>query len=242
MKIQGKTALVTGSTKGVGAEIAISLATKGADIILNARHRNKSMEEKIESYGVKCHFIPADVASSEEVDELIDKLISENITPDILINNAGINLDKLFMNMTEEEFYKVINVNLMGTFRVTQPIFKKMLKNKNGVIINISSIVGEHGNIGQANYAASKAGIIGMTKVIAREGACRSVRCNAIIPGMIDSLMTRKLSEKNKKQILNQIPLGYIGYPNYVAQAVNYAIENDYVTGQTLVVDGGMSI
>ena len=160
----------------------------------------------------------------------------------ILVNNAGVNRDKLLLGMKPEDFHAVLSTDLMGPMMLTQALFKPMVKQRGGVIINMASVVGLHGNAGQANYAAAKAGLVGFTKTVAREGAMRGIRVNAIAPGMVDSAMTQALSDKVKDQILTEIPLHRLGQPDEIAQTARFLVENDYVTGQTIVVDGGMTM
>lgn len=242
MDLKDKTVLVTGSSRGIGAAIARKFAQNGANIVLNARHEPTEMIEEIKAYGVECTFIKADISDSKDVKAMIKALDENDLQIDVLVNNAGINRDKLVIGMKEKDFDEVINTNLTGTFRVSQPIFRKMLKRHFGVIINMASIVGEHGNIGQANYAASKAGIIGLTKSLAQEGSLRNVRCNAIAPGMIESDMTKAIGEKRQKEIKEQIPLKRLGTPEEVAECAVFLAQNDYVTGQVINVDGGMAM
>lgn len=244
MELTDKVVFISGSTRGIGAATALEFAKAGSRLILNGRQDDlpKAFKERLDLLGTEYHYLKGDIANEESVSELAAAAwqIYEKI--DILINNAGITNDKLMMGMKTSDFDQVINVNLRGTFMLTQPIFKKMLKKRAGCIINLASIVGLHGNTGQANYAASKAGIIGLTKSIAQEGARRGIRCNAIAPGMITSDMTEKLSERVKEQILSRIPLNRLGQPEEVAKTAKFLAENDYLTGQTIVVDGGMTI
>ena len=184
----------------------------------------------------------ADISSPRDIEEMVRQLDDQQIDVDVLVNNAGINRDKLMIGMREKDFDDVVNTNLIGTFRVTQPLFKRMLKRRSGVIINMASVVGEHGNIGQANYAASKAGVIGFTKAVAQEGALRGVRCNAIAPGMIASSMTAAIDEKRQKEIKERIPLKRLGTAEEVAQTALFLAQNDYLTGEVINVDGGMAM
>lgn len=242
MDLTGKNVLITGSSRGIGAAIAEAFAQKGANVILNARHEPQELMQKIKKLGVDVYFIQADVSSSKEIEKLVKQLDEQQIRIDILVNNAGINRDKLIIGMSDKDFEEVIDTNLVGTYRMSQPIFKKMLKKHSGVIINIASVVGEHGNIGQANYAASKAGIIGFTKTLAKEGALRGVRCNAVAPGMIKSAMTEKIDEKRQNEIKKSIPLKRLGNVEEVAQTAVFLAENDYLTGEVINVDGGMAM
>ncbi|WP_283601401.1 3-oxoacyl-[acyl-carrier-protein] reductase [Ligilactobacillus aviarius] len=242
MDLTGKNVLVTGSSRGLGAAIAVKFAEHGANVILNARHEPTELIQQIKDLGVQVWFIQADISSPRDIEEMVHQLDDHQIDVDVLINNAGINRDKLMIGMREKDFDDVVNTNLIGTFRVTQPLFKRMLKRRTGVIINMASVVGEHGNIGQANYAASKAGVIGFTKAVAQEGALRGVRCNAIAPGMIASSMTAAIEEKRQKEIKERIPLKRLGTAEEVAQTALFLAQNDYLTGEVINVDGGMAM
>lgn len=242
MDLTGKNVLVTGSSRGIGAAIAVKFAEHGANVILNARHEPTELIQQIKNLGVQVRFIQADISSSRDIEKMIYQLDDRQIDVDVLVNNAGINRDKLMISMREKDFDDVVNTNLIGTFQVTQPLFKRMLKRRSGVIINMASVVGEHGNIGQANYAASKAGVIGFTKAVAQEGALRGVRCNAIAPGMITSSMTAAIDEKRQKEIKERIPLKRLGTAEEVAQTALFLAQNDYLTGEVINVDGGMTM
>ena len=242
MDLTGKNVLVTGSSRGLGAAIAVKFAEYGANVILNARHEPTELIQQIKNLGVQVWFIQADISSPRDIEEMVHQLDDHQIDVDVLVNNAGINRDKLMIGMREKDFDDVVNTNLIGTFRVTQPLFKRMLKRRTGVIINMASVVGEHGNIGQANYAASKAGVIGFTKAVAQEGALRGVRCNAIAPGMIASSMTAAIDEKRQKEIKERIPLKRLGTAEEVAQTALFLAQNDYLTGEVINVDGGMAM
>ena len=242
MDLTGKNVLVTGSSRGLGAAIAVKFAEHGANVILNARHEPTELIQQIKNLGVQVWFIQADISSPRDIEEMVHQLDDHQIDVDILVNNAGINRDKLMIGMREKDFDDVVNTNLIGTFRVTQPLFKRMLKRRSGIIINMASVVGEHGNIGQANYAASKAGVIGFTKAVAQEGALRGVRCNAIAPGMIASSMTAAIDEKRQKEIKERIPLKRLGTAEEVAQTALFLAQNDYLTGEVINVDGGMAM
>lgn len=240
MQLTDKIVLVTGSTRGIGLATAHAFAKAGAQVILHGR---KQPSDEILAEFANYQYQPAvclgDLADEEAVNELL-AAVKEIGPVDILVNNAGITDDSLAMGMKPAQFMHVIQTNLIGTFNLTQPIFKQMLKKRTGSIINLSSVVGIGGNIGQANYAASKAGIIGLTKTLAKEGAMRGIRVNAIAPGMIDTDMTAALSDKVKSEILEQIPLKRFGAAEEIAQTAILLAENDYITGQTIVVDGGM--
>ena len=242
MDLTGKNVLVTGSSRGLGAAIATKFAENGANVILNARHEPSELIQQIKALGVQVWFIQADISSPRDIEEMVRQLDDQQINVDILVNNAGINRDKLMIGMREKDFDDVVNTNLIGTYRVTQPLFRRMLKRRMGVIINMASVVGEHGNIGQANYAASKAGVIGFTKAVAQEGALRGVRCNAIAPGMIESSMTAAIDEKRQKEIKERIPLKRLGTAEEVAQTALFLAQNDYLTGEVINVDGGMAM
>lgn len=242
MDLTGKNVLVTGSSRGLGAAIATKFAENGANVILNARHEPSELIQQIKDLGVQVWFIQADISSPRDIEEMVHQLDDHQIDVDVLVNNAGINRDKLMIGMREKDFDDVVNTNLIGTYRVTQPLFKRMLKRRSGVIINMASVVGEHGNIGQANYAASKAGVIGFTKAVAQEGALRGVRCNAIAPGMIASSMTAAIDEKRQKEIKERIPLKRLGTAEEVAQTALFLAQNDYLTGEVINVDGGMAM
>ncbi|MFT9318100.1 3-oxoacyl-ACP reductase FabG, partial [Liquorilactobacillus sp.] len=239
----GKTVFITGSSRGIGAATAMAFAKEGSKVILNARKAIPAeLLSKIAGLGVEYQIVLGDVSNLEDVKRMQEEVFQENEQLDVLINNAGITNDKLLIGMKQEDFRSVIETNLMGTFNLTQPLFKKMLRKRSGVIINMASVVGLHGNMGQANYAASKAAIIGLTKTIAREGAIRHIRCNAIAPGMIMSDMTDVLDQKVKDQVLTEIPLGRFGETQEVAQTAVFLAQNEYITGQVITVDGGMTI
>ena len=241
--LKNKTVIVTGGAKGIGKAIAIAFAKEGSNIVLNYRSTSpESVKEEIESYGVKCFTYQADISDFNEAENLINAAKEEFETIDVLINNAGITKDTLLMRMKEDDFDSVININLKGTFNMTKHASKIMMKQRNGAIINISSVIGLSGNIGQANYAASKAGVLGLTYSAAKELASRGITCNAIAPGMIASDMTDVLSDKIKDQILSNIPLNRFGEPEDVAQSAIFLAKSKYITGQVITVDGGMVI
>ncbi|SCB93562.1 3-oxoacyl-ACP reductase family protein [Weissella bombi] len=240
MNLEGKTVLVTGSTRGIGLAMAHAFDAAGANVILHGRSAPKP--EVLAEFSENTMAITADIADEASVKEALDGLFAEVKGIDILVNNAGIVNDKLAMGMKPADFAQVVNTNLNGTFNVTQPIFKKMLRARTGQIINIASVVGLMGNVGQANYAASKAGIVGLTKTLAKEGAMRGIRVNAIAPGMIVSDMTNALSDKVKDQVLEAIPLNRFGEATEIANTAVFLAQNDYITGQTITVDGGLYI
>lgn len=243
MELKNKVVLITGGTRGIGAQTALAFAKAGSRVIINARHEMPSdLEQQLTDLGAQPTFLPADLSDSEAAEKLAKDAWAKYQQIDVLVNNAGINKDKLLIGMKTSDFDDVMNVNVRGPFVLTKAILKKMYKQRSGAIINLASVVGLHGNAGQANYAASKAAIIGLTKTVARESAMRGIRCNAVAPGMIKSDMTAKLSDRVQKQIKSQIPLGRFGQPQEVAQTILFLAQNDYVTGQTFVVDGGMTI
>ena len=244
LTLEGKVALVTGGARGIGKEIALSLAREGANIALcdvNLEETEKTAKE-IRDLGRASLALKADVTSLKDVQDMMDKILDKFTKVDILINNAGITKDGLVLRMTEEDWDRVIAVNLKGCFICTKAASKIMLKQRFGKIVNLASIIGIMGNIGQANYAASKAGIIGLTKSVAKELAPRGVSVNAIAPGFIKTEMTAKLSEDVQKKILSFIPLGRFGEPKDVANlALFLSSENSsYITGQVIQIDGGM--
>lgn len=241
MILKDKTVIITGGAKGIGKAIALRFAEEGCNIVLNYRSivpddLVKSIEEK----GVKCLTFKADVSNFKQSAELIDAAVKEFKTIDVLVNNAGITRDNLIMRMSEDDFDCVINTNLKGTFNTIKYVSKVMLKQKSGSIVNISSVVGIIGNTGQANYAASKAGVIGITKSVAKELASRGITCNAVAPGFIQTDMTDVLSENVKEKIFENIPLKRLGQLEEVAELVVFLSKNRYITGQVVNIDGGM--
>lgn len=240
-----KVALVTGATRGIGKEIAMELARNGFDLAVNYRNETDDMNEmkkQVEAEGAKCFFVQADVANFDSCKQMVETVEKEFGKIDVLVNNAGITKDGLIMRMKKEDFEAVIDVNLVGTFNVTKHVIPYMMKRHSGRIINISSVVGVAGNAGQTNYSASKAGIIGFTKSLAKEVASRNILVNAIAPGFIDTDMTKVLSDTVKEGIYAQIPLKRMGSANEVARVVKFLAGEDssYITGQVLNVDGGM--
>ena len=243
MDLKEKVVFVSGSSRGIGKAIALAFAKAGSNVILNARKEVKpELVAEIESYGVKSAVVLGDISQAGDVKRMVKEAYAAFERIDILVNNAGITNDKLLIGMKEADFASVIDVNLKGTFMMSQAFLKKMYKKKAGTIINLASVIGLHGNIGQANYAASKAGVIGLTKSLAKEGALRNIRCNAIAPGMIVSDMTNVLSDKVKEDIMNEIPLKRFGSADEVAQTAVFLAQNEYITGQVITVDGGMTI
>lgn len=241
MKLDGKVVLVTGSSRGIGAAIARRFAQAGATVVLNAsKVVPDALVGELRQYGHPVYAMPAPIDDAAAAATMIAQVLDECGRLDVLVNNAGITADGLANRMSAEDFNRVVTVNLQGTFNVTQPAFKAMLKQRSGVIINMASVVGLTGNVGQANYAASKAGVIGLTKTLAKEGARRGVRVNAIAPGMIETAMTAKLSEGIREKLMTTIPLRRFGRADEIAQAAQFLVENDYITNQVLTVDGGL--
>ena len=242
---ENKVALITGATRGIGKEIALELAENGFDIAVNCRRKDDSLEElrkEIEKDGVRCEFVEAEVAHLEQGEAMVKDTIEKFGRIDVLVNNAGITRDGLIMRMKKEDFEAVVDVNLTGTFNVTRNVIPYMIKQKSGRIISLSSVVGVAGNAGQTNYSASKAGIIGFTKSLAKEVASRNILVNAVAPGFIDTDMTKVLSDTVKDGIHAQIPLKRMGTPREVAKVVKFLASEDssYVTGQVINIDGGM--
>lgn len=243
--LTGKTAVVTGASRGIGRAIALKLAREGANVIVNyngSKDRAESVKEEIEKAGGTAQISRCDVSDFVECELWMKSIIEEHGKIDILVNNAGITKDGLLMKMSENDFDQVINTNLKGTFHTIRFASRQMLKQRSGRIINLSSVVGVAGNAGQANYAASKAGVIGLTKSAAKELAPRGITVNAIAPGFIDTEMTAVLPEKIKEDTKKQIPMGKYGMPEQVASAVLFLASEEagYITGQVLHVDGGM--
>lgn len=239
--LKGKTAVVTGAAKGIGKAIALAFAKEGCNIVINYHSTlPDSTVSAVEECGVKCLPVQGDVADFGFAMQLVKDVKKEFGTLDVLVNNAGITRDMLLMRMSEQQFDEVINTNLKGTFNMIRHASSLMLKQRSGAIINMASVVGITGNIGQANYAASKAGIIGLTKSTAKELAQRGVTCNAIAPGFVETDMTDVLAEETKQEILNAIPLKRYGKVDDIASAAVFLAKNTYITGQVLNVDGGM--
>lgn len=240
-----KVALITGGTRGIGKEIAYTLAEENYDIIINYRTENEELmklKKEIEQKQVRCLLLKGDVSNFEDCKKLVEKAINRMNHIDVLVNNAGITKDMLLMRMKPEDFNEVINVNLIGTFNMTKNVINYMMKERKGRIINVSSVVGISGNAGQTNYAASKAGIIGFTKSLAKEVASRNILVNAIAPGFIQTDMTNILKENVKDEIAKTIPLKRMGTAKDVANVVKFLVSEDssYITGQVIQVDGGM--
>ena len=241
--LKEKTVFVTGAAKGIGKAIAIAFAKEGSNIVLNYRSAvSDELIAEIESYGVKCFPIQGDVSDFEKAKEIVAKSIEIFGSIDVLVNNAGVTKDGLLMRMTEQDFDAVLNTNLKGSFNMIRHVINGMIKKRSGTIINISSIVGVIGNAGQVNYAASKAGIIGMTKSVAREVASRGITCNAIAPGFIETDMTAGLKEEIVKQMTAQIPMKKLGKAEDIAQTAVFLAKSQYITGQVIHVNGGMAM
>ena len=240
-----KVAFITGATRGIGKAIALELAKEGYNIALNYRTENEALEnlkKEISEIGVECYPVQGDVSKAEDSERMTKEIIEHFEQIDVLVNNAGITKDNLILRMKEEEFTDVINVNLVGTFNITKNVIKYMTKKRYGKIINLSSVVGVSGNAGQSNYAASKAGIIGFTKSIAKELASRNITANAVAPGFIQTDMTNVLKDEIKEEIESTIPLKRLGTVEDVAKVVKFLASDDsnYITGQVINVDGGM--
>lgn len=243
MEIKNKNVFVTGSTRGIGLAIAHRFASLGANIVLNGRSAiSQELLGQFAEYDVKVVAISGDVSDNVDAKGMVEEAIAELGSVDILVNNAGITNDKLMLKMTEEDFERVLKINLTGAFNMTQSVLKPMTRARQGAIINLSSVVGLTGNIGQANYAASKAGLIGFTKSVAREVAARGVRVNAIAPGFIESDMTDAIPDKMKDAMIAQIPMKRIGKSEEVAQVASFLAEQEYITGQVIAIDGGMTM
>lgn len=238
-----KVAFITGGTRGIGKQIAIEFAKSGYDVAINYRTENDDLydtKKEIESQNVKCLAVKGDVSNFDETKKMAGEVIKEFGGIDVLVNNAGITKDMLLLRMSSEDFESVINVNLIGTFNVTKNVLPYMTKQRSGRIINISSVVGVSGNAGQTNYSASKAGIIGFTKSLAKEVASRNILVNAVAPGFIETDMTGVLKEEIKEEIAKTIPLKRMGTAKDVANVVRFLASEDssYITGQVINVDG----
>ena len=244
MEIKGKVALVTGGAQGIGRAIALLLAEKGGDAVISDINLEKAEEtaREVEALGRRAMAVRANVAVLDEVEKMVQAVLDRYGRIDILVNNAGIARDKLLLRMTEEDWDAVLDINLKGTFNCTKVVIRHMSKQRSGKIVNIASVVGERGNAGQANYSASKAGVIGFTKTIAREFATRGINVNAIAPGYIVTPMTDSLPEKAKEELKRMIPMERLGQPEDVAQAVLFLVSeaSSYMTGQVLNVNGGI--
>ena len=242
-----KVAVVTGASRGIGRAIALRLAQEGAAVVINyngSKERAQEVKTEIESAGGTAQIMQCDVADAASCDEMFQTIIKEFGRIDILVNNAGITRDGLLMKMAEEDFDAVIDTNLKGTFHCIRAVSRQMLRQRSGRIINLSSVSGVLGNAGQANYSASKAGVIGLTKSVARELSSRGITCNAVAPGFIDTEMTAQMTDKAKEAVKTQIPLGRVGKVDDIAEVVTFLASEkaSYITGQVISVDGGMSI
>lgn len=240
-----KVAIVTGSSRGIGKAIALQLAKDGYNIVVNyTNNEEKALKVATlcEAYKVETLCVKADVSNVEEVNAMIEATLQKWGRIDCLVNNSGITKDNILLRLSTQDFNDVINVNLNGTFNCIKAVTKPMMKQKSGVIINMSSVIGIMGNIGQANYAASKAGVIGLTKSVARELVSRNIRCNAVAPGFIETAMTKKLDEKIRNEIVKQVPMQRIGSVSDIANVVSFLASDkaNYITGQVINVDGGL--
>ncbi|CAM3163693.1 MAG: 3-oxoacyl-[acyl-carrier-protein] reductase [Pseudolactococcus laudensis] len=241
MEITNKNVFITGSTRGIGLAIAHHFAANGANLVLNGRSEITSeLIGEFDQYDVQVVGVSGDVSDFEDAKRMIQEATEALGSVDVLINNAGITADKLMLKMTADDFERVLKINLTGAFNMTQAVLKPMTKARQGAIINMTSVVGLIGNIGQANYAASKAGLIGLTKSVAREVASRNIRVNAIAPGFIESDMTAVLSDKVKDAMKAQIPMKRFGSVEEIATAALFVATQEYITGQTIAIDGGM--
>lgn len=243
-KLKDKIAVVTGATAGIGKGIALKLAQEGAKVVVVGRNleRGRQVVQEIEKAGGAGVFFPVDVANTEEVDLFLKKVLDDHEKIDILVNNAGITRDALLMRMTEEQWDDVIDTNLKSAYNTCRAVIRPMMKARSGKIINISSVVGLTGNSGQAHYAASKAGLIGLSKSLAREVASRNICVNCVAPGFIETAMTDALNDAQKEVVLQAIPMNRIGGVEEIAEAVLFLSSNaaNYITGQVLSVNGGM--
>ncbi len=247
MDLSNRVAIVTGSGRGIGAAIALRLAEAGASIVINDigdMTPAESVAEEISKMGRNCLIVSANISDSGEVNKLVETVIDKYGKVDILVNNAGITRDQLIMRMSDDDWDAVLGVNLKSVFLCTRAVLRPMMKQRWGRIVSMASIVGLIGNAGQANYASSKAGIIGLTRSIAKEVGSRGITANAVAPGFIDTLMTQQLTDERKKALADQIVLGYLGTPRDVAEAVAFLASEEarYITGQVLTVDGGISL
>ena len=244
MKLEGKVALITGGAQGIGRAIALLLAREGAKVVISDINLEKAREtcREIEALGREALAVGGNVADASEAEAMVQQTIEKFGRMDILVNNAGINRDQVLLRMKEEDWDLVLSVNLKGAFHCTKAALRPFLRQKGGKVVNISSVTGEMGNAGQANYAASKAGVLGFTKSIAREYARRNIQVNAVAPGFIDTAMSQAIPQKDREFLIKQIPMERLGSPEDVAAAVLFLASPaaDYITGQVLNVNGGM--
>ncbi len=246
MSLSNRVAIVTGSGRGIGREIALMLSEQGASVVVNGINpvTVNEVAAEIEAKKGKSLAVPANVTIAAEVNKLVGQALSSFGHVDILINNAGVTRDGLLLRMSEADWDLVLNINLKGAFICTQAVLRHMIKQRWGRIVNMASVVGLMGNAGQANYSASKAGLIGLTKATAREVASRNITVNAVAPGFIDTGMTHELSDNVKQELLKQIPMRFIGLPKDVAYAVSFLVSEEarYITGQVISVNGGLAM
>lgn len=243
--LKGKTAIITGSGRGIGKAVAVKLASLGANIVINDIPSSADADataEEIRGMGAPCICIKGDITNINDVKALVDGAVKEFGGVDIFVNNAGITRDALMLRMSEEDWDMVLNINLKGAFNCIKTVVRPMMKQRSGSIINMASVAGVMGNAGQANYSASKAGLIGLTKTTAKEFSSRGIRCNAVAPGFIQSAMTDKLAEDTKKKYYDAIPLGRFGTVDDIADCVAFLASDmsSYITGQVICVDGGL--
>jgi len=247
MGLEGRVAIVTGSGRGIGRAVALKLAANGADIVINDvgdMAPAEAVAAEVRALGRRSLVVAADVSNSEEVGTMVEQVVTELGKVDILVNNAGITRDQLIMRMSDDDWDKVLGINLKGVFVCSRAVLRHMIRQRWGRIVNIASIVGLIGNSGQANYSAAKAGIVGLTKTIAKEAAARGITANAVAPGFIDTPMTQQLSDQRREELMDQVLLGCLGTPEDVAGAVAFLVSEDarYITGQVVTVDGGISL
>lgn len=244
MKLEGQVAIVTGGLRGIGEAIALHLAAAGVDLVLSSRtlEHDQNLQQEIERLGRQCLICELELSDSKSIEYFV-KMAKERFQKiDILINNAGVTKDNLLLRMPSTEWHEVMDVNLNGLFYLTKAVLKGMYRQKYGRIVNISSVVGVTGNMGQTNYSASKAGMIGFSKSLAREVANRCITCNVVAPGFIQTAMTDRLSDSQKAKIIEQIPMKKMGSPQDIARAVGFLVspETEFITGEVLHVNGGM--